>query len=199
MTRAFTEQEVPVDVVDRLLDQARRAPSAGNTQGTEFLVLDTPDLVASYWEITLSPEARDGFPWPELLKAPVLCIPLVDPTAYVDRYGEPDKQRTGLGASTESWGVPYWFVDGGMVVENLLLLVHAEGLGALFFGLFENERAVLDHFGVPLHLRALGTVAMGHPATEQRKSSSQQRQHKPLVQLLHRGSYAGAHQSKQPD
>lgn len=199
MTRSFTSEPVDDAVLDSLLDQARRAPSAGNTQGTEFLVLDTPDLVATYWSITLPPETRDGFPWPDLLKAPVLCIPLVDPSAYVERYGERDKARTGLGESAESWGVPYWFIDGGMVVENLLLLVHDQGLGALFFGLFDNERGVLDHFGVPTHLRALGTVAIGHRAAEQRKSSSQQRQHKSLLQLLHRGSYAGGHRNEHSD
>lgn len=199
MTRAFAPEPLASGLLDSLLDDARRAPSAGNTQGTEFLVLDTPELVRSYWFITLPEDARDGFPWPDLVHAPVLCIPLVDPTAYVERYSEADKARTGLGESTESWGVPYWFIDGGMVVENLLLLAHAQGLGALFFGLFANERPVLDHFGVPPHLRALGTVAIGHPASEQRKSSSQHRPHKPLEQLLHRGAYAGGHRNSDPD
>ncbi len=199
MTRAFSPEPVDASVLDSLLDDARRAPSAGNTQGTEFLVLDTPELVETYWGITLPEDSRSSFPWPNLLQAPVLCIPLVDPTAYVERYGEPDKARTGLGESTESWEVPYWYIDGGMVVENLLLLVHAQSLGALFFGLFANERPVLDHFGVPSDLRALGTVAIGHPAAAQRKSSSQHRPHKPLEQLLHRGEYAGSHRNSDPD
>ena len=199
MTRAFTDASVEPPLLDDLLDQARRAPSAGNTQGTEYLVLDTPDLVDAYWSLTLPVEHRPAFPWPDLLRAPVLCIPLVDPTAYVRRYAEADKVRTGLGESADAWAVPYWFVDGGMVVQNLLLLAHAEGLGALFFGLFDNERVVLDHFEVPAHLRALGTVAIGHPAAQQRRSSSQHRQHKQLPQLVHRGAYAERHRTEQPD
>ncbi len=195
MTRAFLADPVPVERIDELLSLAVRAPSAGNTRSTEFLVLDTPETVATYWSITLPDEKRSTFPWPDLLVAPVLVIPLVSPSAYVDRYAEPDKVRTGLGKSSQAWGVPYWFIDGGMVVQNLLLAVHSAGdLGALFFGLFDNERAVLDHFGVPADLRALGTVAIGFPGPEQRPSSSQHRQHKQLHQLVHRSAYPQQHQ-----
>ena len=195
MTRAFLPDAVDPERLDELLGLAIRAPSAGNTRSTEFLVLDTPEVVARYWSITLSKEKRATFPWPDLLVAPVLVIPLVSPAAYVDRYGEPDKARTGLGDSADAWGVPYWFVDGGMVVQNLLLSVHATGdLGALFFGLFDNERAVLDAFGVPAELRALGTVAVGFPGAEQRPSSSQHRQQRQLHQLLHRSAYPQQHQ-----
>ncbi len=198
MTRAFLADPVAAELVDELVDLARKAPSAGNTQGTEFLVLDTVDLVAAYWAITLPEASRSAFPWPDLLHAPVLCLPLVDPAAYVSRYSEQDKARTGLGESEASWAVPYWFVDGGMVVQNLLLVTHEAGLGALFFGLFDNERAVLDHFGVPTNLRALGTVAIGYASPQQRASKSQHRQHKPLEQLLHRGAYAERHQRQPP-
>ncbi len=193
MTRAFASTPIACDQLDPMLDLARLAPSAGNTQSVEFLVLDTLEVVGEYWSITLPADRRDSFPWPDLLSAPVLCIPLVDPSAYVERYGETDKASTGLGESESVWPVPYWFVDGGMVVENLLLIAHSEGLGALFFGLFENERSVLDHFGVPSRLRALGTIALGESLPAQRRSSSQHRQHKPLQQLLHRGSYADGH------
>jgi nitroreductase len=86
----------------------------------------------------------------------------VSPVAYAERYAEPDKRDTGLG-DVEAWPVPYWWVDGGMAVEAMLLAAVAEGLGACFFGLFEHEQAVLDAFGVPAGRRALGTVALGHP------------------------------------
>ena len=45
MVRAYTSEPVPTEVVDRLLDLARRAPPAGNTQAVRFLVLDTPEAV----------------------------------------------------------------------------------------------------------------------------------------------------------
>ena len=38
--------------------------------------------------------------------------------------------------------MPYWWVDGGMAVEHLLLGAVDAGLGACFFGLFDHEPAV---------------------------------------------------------
>ena len=55
MVRAFTDEPVDPGLIDELLDLARRAPSAGNSQGTAFVVLDTPEAVAGYWDLTLPP------------------------------------------------------------------------------------------------------------------------------------------------
>jgi nitroreductase len=185
MTRSFLPTEIPTATVDRLLDRARRAPSAGNTASVEFLVLDTDDDVSAYWSTTLTDERREVFPWPGLLDAPVLVVPWVDPDAYVERYGEPDKAHTGLGESVDAWPVPYWFVDGGAAVMALLLGAESEGLGALLFGLFGHEDAVRSRFGVPSGRRAVGVVALGHRAPD-RPSASAGRRRRPLDQVVHR-------------
>ena len=52
--------------------------------------------------------------------APVIALPLADPQAYVDRYGEPDKAATGLGRGADAWPTPYWTVDTSMAVMTLL-------------------------------------------------------------------------------
>jgi len=188
MTRAFLSTPIEPAVIDQLLDRARRAPSAGNTASTEFLVLDTPAAVASYWETTLSDQRREVFPWPALLEAPVLVLPWVDPGAYVERYREDDKAHTGLGESPEAWPVPYWFVDGGAAVMSLLLGAEAEHLGALLFGLFEHEDAVRHRFSVPPGLRSIGAVALGRPAPD-RPSASSGRVRRPLSDLIHRDTW----------
>jgi nitroreductase len=187
MCRAFLPAPVDPEVVDGLIDLARRHPAAGNSAAASFLVLEGPDT-AAYWAVTLTPERRATFPWPGLLEAPVLVVVLVDPAAYVARYAEPDKAGTGLGASAAVWPVPYWFVDGGMAAQNLLLGAADLGLGACFFGLFEHERSVLEAFGVPESMRAVGTVAVGHPAAD-RPSRSAGRGRPPLGQVLHRGRW----------
>lgn len=189
MTRSFLSTPIDRVVVDHLLDRARRAPSAGNTSSTQFLVLDTPDAVAAYWDTTLAVERRASFPWPGLLEAPVLVVPWVDPDAYVARYAESDKAHTGLGDTAAAWPVPYWFVDGGAVVMSILLGAEAEGLGALLFGLFEHEAAVRRRFGVPERLRAVGAVALGHGAPDERASGSTRRPRRPLDEIVHRGTW----------
>ena len=110
MVRAFETSPVPSDVLDRILDLARRVPAAGNTQGLDLVVLEG-EQTQRYWDASLPTDRRAAFPWPRLLDAPVLIIPVSWPAAYVERYGEHDKARTGLGESEESWSVPYWYVD----------------------------------------------------------------------------------------
>ncbi len=185
MVRAFTTELVEPSVLDHILDLARRAPSAGHTQGTDLLVLDQPAARARYWDTTLPVERRNTFAWPGLLDAPVLVVVWVSADAYVDRYGEPDKTATGLGTGSDAWTVPYWFVDGGMVAGQLLLAAVDAGLGACLFGLFEHEPAVRSAFSVPAAWRAVGTIALGHPAPD-RPGQSAARPRRPLADVVHR-------------
>jgi nitroreductase len=170
MCRDFTAQEIESGLLNKVLLAAFRGPSAGNTAAIELLVLSQPQ-VAQYWSLTLTEEKRESFPWPGLLNAPTLVIPLVRPSAYQERYQERDKAHTGLGDSLEAWQVPYWYVDGGAGLMGLLLAAEAAGLGALFFGQFQHEHAVTTAFGVPEDYRALGTVALGWPNMGGRKPS----------------------------
>jgi len=188
MVRAFTGEPVEPVVVDGLVDLARRAPSAGNSQGWAFVVLTGDGETARYWDITLPADRRAAFRWPGLVAAPVLIVALVRPDAWVDRYAEPDKAATGLGGGAGEWPVPYWWVDGGMAVEHLLLGAVEAGLGACFFGLFDHEAAVLAALGVPDGWRALGTIALGHAAPDE-PGRSTGRGRRPLEDVLHRGAW----------
>ena len=182
MVRAFRDTSVPADALDRVLAAALRAPSAGNTQAVDLIVLEGPDETSRYWSITLADPVT--FRWQGLFTAPVLVIAVVSADAYAARYAEADKSHTGLD-TVDAWPVPYWWVDGGMAVENLLLACVAEGLGACFFGLFEHERAVLDAFGVPEDRRAVGTIALGWPLADRRgRSAGRVRR----MDQLHRGA-----------
>ena len=188
MVRSFTDEPLAPGTIDEICDLARRAPTAGNTAGVEFLVLEGADA-AAYWDVTLPPERREGFAWPGLLAAPALVVVWANLGAYLRRYREPDKSRTGLGESANAWPVPYWFVDSGAAVMTLLLAAEDRGLGAAFFGMFEHERAVRRRFGVPPDRRGVGTVALGHPAGDARPSSSARRGRHELGEILHRSRW----------
>ncbi len=199
MCRSFSAEPVADAVVDELLRLAQRAPSAGNTQGWQFLVLDTPASVRAYWAVTLAEARRERFPWPGLLRAPVLVVPYADPSAYVQRYGEADKQarpaasaaaRAALASGQDGWQVPYWLVDTSMAAMTLLLAAVDRGLGACFFGQFEHEAAVRLAFGVPDGVQAVGTIAIGVPeAAEEggsRSRSVRQRSRPSIESIIHR-------------
>ena len=165
MTRAFLSDPLPPGLLEEFVDLASRAPSAGKSQGWHLVALEGPDT-ATFWDITLPSERRAGFRWPGLLAAPLLVLPFADPQAYVDRYSEPDKARTGLGEGTDAWPVPYWTVDASMSVMTLLLAVEDAGLGALFFGVFAGETELRSTLGVPALLELLGAIAIGFPADD---------------------------------
>lgn len=193
MVREYEDRPVPPALVDRLLDLARRVPSAGFSQGFEFVVLEGPAQTARFWDRTLPVEKRATFPWPGLLRAPVVVLPLADPQAYVERYAQPDKARTGLGEGADRWSVPYWFVDTAFAVEHLLLGAVEAGLGALFFGIFDNEAALLADLGVPDGVRAVGAVTLGWPTAAalavRREGSPRTRPRRSLDSIVHRGGW----------
>jgi nitroreductase len=189
MVRAFDARPVPAPVLDRVLDVARRAPAAGNTQGLDLVVLEGPQT-ARYWDVSLPASRRPDFPWPGLLAAPVLVVPVGDPEAYVQRYAEPDKAATGLGTGAEAWPVPYWYVDTAFAAMTTLLAAVDEGLGACFFGQFEHEQALKEALGIPPERRPVGTIALGYAAAEaDRRSFSATRPRRSLDEVVHRGGW----------
>src|SRR2546423_14811373 len=120
MIRNFDGRPVPRDVVDRVLSAALHAPSAGFSQGNEYLVIDEPDALATYWRLTDEPEVTS-------LHIPLLVLPLANADAYVRRYSEPDKLAAGLN-TRDAWRVPYWDVDASMAVMLMTLAAINEGL-----------------------------------------------------------------------
>jgi nitroreductase len=188
MVRRFAQRPVPSDVVDRILDVGRRAPSAGFAQGVELLVLDTPDTVSVFWETTRDPE----FGWePETTEhgPPVLILPLPDARRYVERYSQPDKIAFGMDEEA-NWPVRFWEIDAAMAAMSILFAAVDEGLGGWFFGITHGERELLDRFGVPEHLRPIGIIGLGYRADDEEPSGSwMKRRRRPFAEQVHRNGW----------
>jgi nitroreductase len=188
MVRRYDQRPVPREIVDRILDIGRRAPSAGFSQGLEFLVLDEPGTVAEFWAITRDPEF--GWDLEDLsVGPPVIVLPIPDSERYVARYSEPDKIAFGLDEAA-AWPVRFWDVDAAMASMLVLLAAVDEGLGAWFFGISYGERELLDRFGVPSHLRPIGIVGLGYRASDEvPRGSSTSRRRRPLAEQIHRNGW----------
>ena len=183
MTRNFKETPLSSEIAQELIDAARFAPRAGNAEGIRYLLLQG-DSVKHYWDVTLKGEDREQFPWPGLLKAPTLIIIWTNSDDYLNRYSEIDKQSTGLGKNEKAWGTPYWWVDGGMAAMTILIGAESKNLGSLFFGLFGKEDAVKARFDVPDRYKAVGAIAIGHAAEQQRRSQSTSRRRMTIEELI---------------
>ncbi len=163
MCRDFLDRPVPTGVLDALLDAARRAPSAGHTQGWAFVVLEGPEQTRRFWALDADPAWLAAPTHPGLLRAPVIVVPLTSPGAYLTRYAEPDKAAVGR-STPAGWPAPYWTVDAAFATMTLLLGATDAGLGALFFALHGDVGDTLTGLGVPDGWEALGAVALGWPA-----------------------------------
>jgi nitroreductase len=187
MVRSFLPEPLPNDVVQRILANAQRAPSAGFSQGWAFLALEGPQQTEQYWS-TVGPDDRDGFQWPDLYQAPLLIVCLSDKDAYLDRYAEPDKGWTDR--SESHWPAPYWDIDTGMAAMLILLTAVDAGLGALFFGVPPDKIPILKQaFAIPERLHPIGTIAIGYPKPGDRPSPSLRRGHRPTADVVHRGHW----------
>ena len=187
MVRSFEDRPLPRDVVERILSNAQRAPSAGFSQGWAFVVLEGTRQTQRYWD-AVGPDDAEAFRWQDLYRAPLLIVCLSNKKAYLDRYAEPDKGWTDR--SEAHWPAPYWDIDTGMAALLMLLTAVDAGLGALFFGVPPEKIATLrESFGIPLELHPIGTVAVGFPKPFDPPSPSLKRGHRPAEEVIHRGRW----------
>jgi nitroreductase len=188
MVRSFSGRPVPGPLLDRLLDGALRAPSAGNTGGWDMVVLRSGPEMSVLWETTTTAQWRaESRRWPGLERAAVAVVLYAHPEAYAERYGQPDKEASGLGA--ESWPVPYWFVDTGFPALLLLLGAVDVGLAACFLGNFRGEEALAAALGVPADRRYLGTVLLGEAGASDPPSPSLARGRRQAAEVVHWGRW----------
>lgn len=185
MVRHFSPEPIAPEVVDRLLDLARHAPSAGFTQGQSFIVVTRPELKQDIARICHEEEyTASGF-HSFISDAPILLVPCTSEAAYHRRYQEPDKLNDD-GSETE-WPVPYWHMDIGCAVMLVLLAAVNEGLAAGFVGAptSTDVQALRNLLGIPGDVTPVGIVPVGHRAPDV-PSPSLKRGRKPAAEYVHR-------------
>lgn len=182
MVRNFTDQPVDPEAIDRMLDLARKAPSAGFTQGQSFVVVTDPErrrIVAGF--CAENEYVNGGFD-PFISRAPVQILVCANESAYHQRYQEPDK----LGEAGEEidWEIPYWHVDAGCAAMIILLAAVAEGLGAGYAGVIDHA-GLHEFLGIPDSISVIGVIPIGHPAPDVR-SGSLARGRRLVSEVVHR-------------
>jgi len=186
MVRSFEDRPIPSEVVERIVANVQKAPSAGFSQGWGFLVLEGNDA-ARYWNELWPQERRSEWGWPDLFNAPLLIVCLSNKQQYLARYAESDKGWTDM--DEKRWPVPYWDVDTGMAALLALLTAVDAGPGAVFFGVFDQAK-LRETFGIPGEYTAVGVVAVGYAKPADRPSPSLKRGHRPAADVVRRGRWS---------
>ena len=182
MIRNFTDEPVPWETVERIVDNGRRGPSAGFSQGMQFVAVTDADtrgriaeIAGEHWYV------RQGHE-PFMSRAPVHIVITTSEEDYHRRYNEPDKKAKGQ--EEIGWPIPYWHTDAGAAMMLVLLAAVDEGLGTAFVGV-KDPMELQAAMGIPAEHLPIGVVFIGHPAPDM-KSGSLKRGRRPLETVLHR-------------
>jgi len=156
--RAFTKEDVPDDVVEKLIDAARWAPSAGNIQPWEFVVVRNPETKRRLAAAALYQDF--------IAEAPVVVVVCANERRSAMGYGR-------RGATL------YCIQDCAAATQNMLLAAHALGLASCWVGAF-SEDEVREVIEAPDGVRPVAIVPIGHPAERPRPPPR-----RPLNHIIH--------------
>ena len=159
MIRAYKSDPIPEEKIQRLLSYAMRAPSAGNLQPWEFIMVKNPETRAKL--------AKAAFDQTSITSAPVIIATCADIQRAGSKYG--------------ARGSFYSLVDTAFASLLILLGAVEQGLGACFVGSY-NPEEVVKLFALPDHVRPVGLITIGYPAESPRKPGTPKL---PLSRLVH--------------
>ncbi len=168
--RRFEEGGVDREVIERIARLAQRTPSAGFSQGQRLVVVTDQPTRVEVARIFGEEWYREDFgPW--VSECAAQFIPCISEAIYHRRYREPDKLDED--GSEYAWPVPYWWVDIGATMQNIMLAAVDEGLGCGFIGpsqpdSFDELRAYL---GIPEEFVPIGVMPVGKPLPDVRSPS----------------------------
>jgi len=140
--RAFTDKEVSEEEVQKLIDAASHAPSAGNIQPWEFVIVRNHQIKHKLAVAALNETFIE--------EAPVVIVVCAN------------EAKSSLGYGSRGVAL-YCLQDTAAATQNMLLAARALGLGTCWVGAFYEEevRKVLN---VPRGMRPVAVVPVGHPA-----------------------------------
>jgi nitroreductase len=155
--RAFKPQDIPEETVEKLIDAARHAPSAGNIQPWEFIIARNPDI-----KKTLAQAAHQTF----IEEAPIVIVVCADEKRSSSGYGNRGETL-------------YCIQDTAAATQNILLTAYSLGLGTCWIGAF-NENEAKKALKTPKGIRPVAMIPVGYP-----NKTPSQRGRRPLNRIVH--------------
>jgi nitroreductase len=156
--RAFRQRDVPEETVEKLIDAARHAPSAGNIQPWEFVVVRKLEVKRKL--------ARAALNQAFVEETPVVIVVCANENRSSMGYGFRGKTL-------------YCIQDTAAATQNILLTAYSLGLGACWIGAF-NEEEAKRALNAPECMRPVAIIPVGYP-----DETPSHRGMRPLSQIIH--------------
>lgn len=163
--RAFESEPIAQESLEKILEAANQAPSAGNIQAYEIIL------------VTLRPIKE------ALCRAALYQDFLMDAPAVLAFVTNPRRSAIQYGARGEAL---YSLQDATIACAYAQLAATALGLATVWVGAY-NDRAVRDILGLPPDSQPAALLAIGHPAEQPPPTSRRS-----LKELVRRETYGGA-------
>ena len=139
--RDYTNKKVSKDVIEKILDSVRYAPSAGNYQPWEMIVVENDEMRKNIVNAASNQE------W--MINAPVFIVACVNDRLAGAVYGPRGKMLYGIQGVSAA-------------IENILLTAESLGLGTCWVGAF-GEVAVARLLQCPEYVRPCAIITLGYP------------------------------------
>lgn len=148
--RKFTDKPVSEEHLRKILDAGRLAPTGGNMQPWEFIIIKNKDRIKAIVETTFVGADRTGSrkqTWIET--APLVIAVCANPTRTIAKYGE--------------FGREVVIMDVAAAIENMLLAATSLGLATCWVSGFHKD-ALAKVLETPEHIEPLAVLPLGYPA-----------------------------------
>lgn len=139
--RKFQQKKIPLGILKKLVNAGRLAPSAGNLQPVEYIIVNDKEkcqevFFCTRWAIYLA----DGTPSESYR-----------PNAYIVVLLNRNKPTHALSLA-----------DCSAAIENILLLAVETGLGSCWIGSLDRDK-LREVLKVPRHCEIDSVIALGYP------------------------------------
>lgn len=147
--RSYKPEPVPEEILLRILDAGRLAPSAWNAQPWRFVVVRDEAMRLLVARNSPSRTKEQMF----IAEAPVIVVAVATVTDRV------------MGN-----GVTSWPIDMAIAIDHMMLAAAGEGLGTCWIGSFKPEM-IKEILGIPEEMQIAALFPLGYPADEPKRKS----------------------------
>ncbi len=160
--RSYKKRDLPQDIIEKLLEAARWAPSAGNVQPWGFVVASSRKIKQSL--------SMAAFGQKDLEEASVVIVVCADEKLAEQSYGVRGKSL-------------FCLQDTAAAIQNIMLTAYSLGLGSCWIGAFKEDE-IRQVIKAPKEMRPIALIPVGYP-----NEAPPARSRRPVGEIMHKETF----------